>query len=185
MTIHLTWHIKQQFLAIRRLFSQKKGSLTRKHRRELIRMCARTTQITEQITSKADCLAVFETCVCHLVGHLDRPTRDNLFEVVNMIVDANHEVVQHSLVTKKMLKSFKKSRQNVKAGLVAGELISTLIKDTEKNGIKQSARDDIFKLIIVRLAMELSHKEVNQVINSLLPGIKTKKDQEQTQFMYG
>jgi len=181
----LKWLVAGLFRMTGKLRGHKKQRPTAREMQELSRIFKRTAHIAQQLSSSTEHMTVLEACLRNAVGHLDKKSRSSLFKAVNILVDANQKSAQQSIASKRMLQSLSKEQSNITADIVAKNLINTFLENVNDNNIPSSVRDDILKSVISRLAMELTHENIEQVLHFLLPVASEKKQQNYDRHMYG
>ena len=146
-------------------------------------MCSEIADLAEHIHD-LECISILETGITFMVGHLDKKTRDCLFEVVNRTTDAKRTAKQRCLVTPEMFRRLHDDKSNIQAGLMAKSVVDLLIDTTNECHTDQAAKDIIFKSVVLRLAFELSHKTLDEVVHQLAP-IRDQKWRTNSRDMYG
>lgn len=162
---------------------QSKKSLTIKEKREFIQTCSKLADLAEQIHD-LESMSILETSLSFMVGHLDRKTRDSLFTIVNLTADAKQAACQRCLVTPAMIKHLNANKDNIQAGIVAKSIVDLLVDSTSGRQANIAAKDQIFKSVVLRLALELSHNALTDVAQQITP-MKDKKLKNNIGSMYG
>ncbi len=175
--------ISKLFRMTKRSLGLPKRNLTVKEKREFIQTCERLAALADQLYD-LDSMTVLETGLTYLVSHVDRKTRDGLFTVVNLAADAQQEVEQRCLITPVMINQLNSNKDNVQAGVVAKNVVDLLVDYTSKDQINATAKDQIFKSVVLRLALELSHNALTDVAAQITP-MKDKKWKNTSRDMYG
>ena len=169
---------------IRWLLSHRQNP-TYTDRIKLSRMCTRAASIAKKIKSNSASMAFMESFICSVVSHLDTTTRNNLFTTVNMIVESNQVATKQVLASAEMLDILTRDQNLISTTLIVKNIVEGLSGNMSKHNIKQDIKDEILKSVIVRLSMDMSYDNINQLILYLQSGKHTHKDTQADWHMYG
>ena len=161
----------------------QKSNLSIKEKHDLIRLCSKIADLAEQVYD-LEGMSILETSLTFMVGHLDKKTRDCLFEIVNCTIDARCAAAQHCLVTPAMIKQLHDNKNNIQMGLMAKSVVDLLVNSANECHADQPTKDIIFKPVVLRLALELSHDALNDVGQQIIP-MKGQKLRNNVRDMYG
>lgn len=163
---------------------QEPKKLSYSERHELTDLCNRVAEIAEQ-AGRPESMVIMEAALIHLMRHLDKPSRDALFESVDIILDAKAYAEQQNIINQKILDTLRDKKGDLQMGVIAQHVTDIILERTTKFNIDENVRNNIIKVIVTRLALELNHKTLQEVATLLLPNALEKKEQNAMRYMYG
>ena len=176
----MTWYTPIRY----RITQKLHGYRTRQQDIVLSAACRRIPKLIKKFKlAKADSIAIFETALTYLLRDVDKKSRDFIYKNSSVIMDSTDKADVMCLATDAMLAAFTNKKDSAQATLTVRDFAEKLIKDV--NLLEFEHRDAIYKAIILRFAVELSHNDLTTLTNTLIPDLINKKQQNTDSHMYG
>jgi len=162
----------------------RRSKLTFSERHELNELCERIASIAAS-ANNAESLVILEAALVQLIKHIDAESRSILFKSVNIVLEAKEYANQRNIITPQMITALTDDKENIQIGIIAQNLVDSFFERADKYKIDKKIIDNIIKVIVVRLSLELDHNTLREVSTLLLPNMLEKKEQEDMRSMYG
>jgi len=164
---------------------QDRTRLTKAMRDELIALCTKTRKLTAEFKDPAERVQTLNYAAQQLLYDCDKATRTYIYSLVDTLLDSEQSVKRESYLTPSMVIAFNRQKPSIKAGAMTKKIVDNFIRDLSSLKIDPVDKSEIYRVVILRLLMELSADQIDDMLQHIAPNASSAKVTNESRHMYG